>query len=466
MRFSPRQWVRKLLPVLEIPDPDPVRRLGRIEIMERDIVLPIKAAVIAMLIYSFLVSPWFGIVSNTLDVAVEAVQYFFWMYVVVNVAVAILLLFMERLPFALTQWAVFTISLVDGLFLSALVLVSGGYDSFLYWLFVGLIVRNAISTPPAMSQLVLNLAVSLCYVLAGVLDVFVSQNVGEPFDAEARLAADLGFTGNPAEPFLLRLFVLWLTTLSCYAVQVLLEKQRQTLDEAREFSMREGQLRAAGRLAAELAHQIKNPLAIINNAAFSIQRALKEGKADPVKQIQIIQEEVERSDRILTQLMGYAQLSQGRVERLSVTEELDRAIEQVFPPAAHYAVKIHRDYASHFPPLLMQRQHLSEVLVNLLQNAREATSAQGNVRVSAVCHGDYSIEVTIGDDGPGISSDEREQVFEAYYTSKKKGTGLGLAIVKNNVELYGGSVRAESELGKGARFIVVFPAKSLMKLAK
>ena len=466
MRFSPRQWVKKLLPVLEIPDPDPVRRLGRIEIMERDIVLPIKAAVIAMLIYSFLVSPWFGIVSNTLDVAVEAVQYFFWMYVVVNVAVAILLLFMERLPFALTQWAVFTISLVDGLFLSALVLVSGGYDSFLYWLFVGLIVRNAISTPPAMSQLVLNFAVSLCYVLAGVLDVFVSQNVGEPFDTDTRRAVDLGFTGNPAEPFLLRLFVLWLTTLSCYAVQVLLEKQRQTLDEAREFSMREGQLRAAGRLAAEIAHQIKNPLAIINNAAFSIQRALKEGKADPVKQIQIIQEEVERSDRILTQLMGYAQLSQGRVERLSVTEELDRAIEQVFPPAAHYAVKIHRDYASHFPPLLMQRRHLSEVLVNLLQNAREATSAQGNVGVSAVCHGDHSIELTISDDGPGISPEKLEQVFEAYYTSKEKGTGLGLAIVKNNVELYGGSVRTESELGKGARFIVVFPEKSLMKPAK
>ena len=128
-------------------------------------------------------------------------------------------------------------------------------------------------------------------------------------------------------------------------------------------------------------------------------------------------------------------------------------------------MKIHRDYALHFPPLLMQRQHLSEVLVNLLQNAREATSAQGNVRVSAVCHGDYSIEVTIGDDGPGISSDEREQVFEAYYTSKKKGTGLGLAIVKNNVELYGGSVHTESELGKGARFIVVFPEKSLMKSA-
>jgi len=164
--------------------------------------------------------------------------------------------------------------------------------------------------------------------------------------------------------------------------------------------------------------------------------------------------------------MGYAQLSEGRVERLSVTEELDRAIGQVFPPAAHYDVNIHRDYASHFPPLLMQRRHLSEILVNLLQNAREATNARGDIFVSAICRGDHAIEMTIGDTGPGVPPDKLEQVFEAYYTNKEKGTGLGLAIVKHNVELYGGSVHAESELGKGARFIVVFPAKSLMKLAE
>ena len=116
-----------------------------------------------------------------------------------------------------------------------------------------------------------------------------------------------------------------------------------------------------------------------------------------------------------------------------------------------------------FPPLLMQRRHLSRSFVNLLQNAREALGDQGgNVFVSARCRGDYSVEVTIRDDGPGIPPDKLEQIFEAYYTTKEKGTGLGLAIVKHNVELYGGTVRVESELGKGARFILVFPAKTLM----
>ena len=102
--------------------------------------------------------------------------------------------------------------------------------------------------------------------------------------------------------------------------------------------------------------------------------------------------------------------------------------------------------------------------MNLLQNVREALGDQGgNVFVRARCFPDYSIEVSVRDDGPGIPVEKREQIFQAYYTTKPKGTGLGLATVKHNVELYGGTVRVESVLGKGAKFTVVFPAKSQPK---
>ena len=270
-----------------------------------------------------------------------------------------------------------------------------------------------------------------------------------------------------AEPLMVRLTLLVLMATCAYGVQVLIERQRKAEEEAREAALREGQLHAAGRLAAEFAHQIKNPLAVINNAAYSIQRGLKQGRPVSPGQIQIIQEEVERSDHIITDIMGYAQLREGRVEKLSVTEELDHAIEQVFPPAAGYPVVVHREYGPSFPPLLMLRRHVSETFINLLQNAREALDGRGgNVFVRAQCGNNYSIEVAIGDDGPGIPPDKREQIFEAYYTTKAKGTGLGLATVKHNVELYGGTVRVESELGKGARFILLFPAKTLMSLAK
>jgi signal transduction histidine kinase len=267
------------------------------------------------------------------------------------------------------------------------------------------------------------------------------------------------------QPLVLRLAVLLLTAICCSGLELLLERQQLAAEEAGEFAAREGQLRSAGRLAAEVAHQIKNPLAIINNAAFSLQRARRENKPVSLEQIEIIQEEVARADKVITQIMGYAQLSEGHVEKLNVIEELDSAIAQVFPPAVPTGIKIQREYGHGFPPLLMQRGHLSEILVNLLKNAQEALGETGNMLVTASCKRDYSVEISVRDDGPGIPPDKTERIFEAYYTTKERGTGLGLAIVKHNVELYGGTVRVDSELGKGAKFTLIFPAKALMKLS-
>ena len=460
MKPSHGQWLRRVLASMEIPAPDPPRLLRRIEIMERDIMLPLKAFAIGMILYSFVSTPWFGLASSMLEITVETVQYLFGFYVLASVAFALLLLNLARLPLAIVQWTVVTSSLVDGLFLAGMALLTGGLDSILFWLFVGLIIRNAVSVPPGISQLILNFAISLCYILVGVLDVSVVSNL----DAGTLRTLHLMPHEDLGQPFVLRLVVLWLTAISCYGAQVLLEQQRLATEEAGEFAAREGQLHSAGRLAAEFAHQIKNPLAIINNAAFSLQRALRDGRPGAAQQIEIIQEEVSRADRIVTQIMGYAQLTEGRVEKLNVVEELDRAIAQVFPAAMPTDIRVHREFGRTFPPLLMQRHHLSEVIVNLLKNAREAVGERGNVHITAVSRPDHSVEIIVRDDGPGIPPDKVECIFEAYYTTKEHGTGLGLAIVKHNVELYGGTVRVESGLGKGAAFTLVFPAKTLMKL--
>jgi signal transduction histidine kinase len=164
--------------------------------------------------------------------------------------------------------------------------------------------------------------------------------------------------------------------------------------------------------------------------------------------------------------MGYAKLADGCIERLDVREELEKAILQVFPPAVKYEIQIHRDYADALPSLLAQQNHVSEVFVNVLQNAREAMNGRGQVRIAATRGEDHAIVVTIGDDGPGIAPEHLERIFEPYFTTREQGSGLGLAIVKHNLELYGGRVRAESELGNGTRFILEFPAKALMRLRK
>lgn len=456
MKPSHAQWLKRLPALFEIPALDPARLLRRIRFMECHVMLPVKAVFIGMILYSFQSTAWVGVGDNMSDLMVETVQFIFWFYILANIIFAVVLLRAERLPLALVQWTVVTSSLVDGFFISGLASLSGGLDSILFWLFVTLIVRNAVSVPPGFSQLILNAAISLCYVLVGPLDFFVISNLDEAL----LHALDETPHDDFGEPVVLRLMVLLLTTVCCYGAQALLERQRLALEEAGEFAAREGQLRSAGRLAAEFAHQIKNPLAIINNTAFSLQRALRENKTQAAQQIEIIQEEVARADRVITQIMGYAQLSEGRVEKLAVIEELERAIIQIFPPAVPTDIHIHREYDASFAPLLMQRGHLSEIFLNLLKNAREAFGKKGNVLITAKSLRDHAVEISICDDGPGIPPEKLGRIFEAYYTTKAKGTGLGLAIVKHNVELYGGTVCVESKLGQGAEFILTFPAKT------
>jgi signal transduction histidine kinase len=457
METSREPLLKRLPALFEIPAPDAARARRRIELMERTIMLPVKVFFVGTIFHSFNYSPWVNQISSALDVTVETVQLIFGFYIGLSVLLALPLFALRQMPLALVQWTAFTSALVDSLLLAAMTLITGGIDSILYWLFLGLIIRNAVSLPPGFSQIILNFTTSLCYAAVAVMDVAISANM----DEITNRALDLMPHEEVGEPFVLRILVLWLTAISCYGVQAFLERQRLSNEEAEEFAARENQLHSAGRLAAEFAHQIKNPLAIINNAAYSLRRSLPKDNATAGQQLEIIQEEVARADRVITQVMGYAQLGEGRVEKLDVAENIHRAIAQVFPPAMPAKIKVRTNFAAHFPPLLMQSGHLSEILVNLLKNAREALGDRGNIAVEASTQRDHAVEISVADDGPGIAPDKVERVFEAYFTTKEKGTGLGLAIVKHNVELYGGHVRLDSGLGKGTKFTVVFPAKAL-----
>jgi signal transduction histidine kinase len=503
MKFVDWKWVKGLAKLVLTSRPEPTRQAERIVAVQLHVVLPARLGVIAVVLYYLYHSGWFDQPLIERTVVLETLQKFiFFVYVISNLIASIVFAASRRFQPGVFQWLAFTLGLLDGLFMAGLTFMTGGFESIAFFIFPALILLNALSIPLATPQLVLNLLLPLFYLSAGILDEkvpykFALRDVPRrsarpnervppapvitnaldptPGDQPARTrrrgrlwddtVADVGLPESPAEPSL-RVSLLLLMTACCYGMQVLAERQRRALEEEREFAMREAQLHSAGRLAAEFAHQIKNPLAIINNAAFTMQRALKEGRNDVARQIETIQEEVERSDRIVTQIMGYAQLSEGRVEKLNVAEELDRAVGQVFPPAVDCGVRVQRNYVLHFPPLLMQRRHFSEILVNLLQNSREALDGKGEVSVSAVCRPDHSIEVSIHDNGPGISTDKLEKIFEAYYTTKEKGTGLGLAIVKHNIELYGGNVSVESGLGQGARFILTFPAKAMIRFAR
>ncbi|MGO8701497.1 MAG: two-component system sensor histidine kinase NtrB [Limisphaerales bacterium] len=495
--------VQKLTRWLAAPVIEPSQRAARIQTVEKDIVLPLRLLMICILGYYFFFSGWFDMPSTSKPIKREhpvrtstntanatgssggtnvpvakthkvaapdaaadtstAGRLQDWTlnhamvlksalvaYVILNAIVGAILIWSKNMSLGKIQLLVFAVGLLDAVTMGTLTFLSKGFDSNLYPLFPVLILHNALSIPVAFPQLLLNFFVSASFLVGGLSDRHMFMS---PEDAREE---------NPVE----RMIVLAAWALCCYGIQMLFEKQKRAEAEATEFAVRQERLRTAGRLAAEIAHQIKNPLSIITNSAFSLQRAAHDGITAVDEQIQIIREEVERADQIITELMGYAQLAEGKVERLDVEEELDNAINEVFPPAAKYQVKIYRHYAPSLPALLMQKRHLSSVLVNLMQNAREAMHGRGQLRVSAAYGNHDSIRILIEDDGPGIPLDKMDKIFEAYFTTRPKGTGLGLAIVKHNTEMYGGVVTVHSELGKGTGFAVEFPARILMRLSK
>ncbi|MGA4643736.1 sensor histidine kinase [Limisphaera sp. 4302-co] len=532
-----KSWLTRLSRLLEAPAPQAAQQDRRVQRLQREVVLPAKVLVLLAVYHYLLRATWVEEPDSSFGVVLEALREFFYVYVGLIGICWAAFLWVRRFPPGTVQGLSFLLGFADGLFLGGLTVLTGGFDSVLYWVFPVLIVLNAICIPLATPQLVLNLLLSGFFLLAGLVEPSLRSqelpvpqlppraqrralppirpvDIPDPYATAARLqqgndtlarllwqrvpeggrerirelsrqpgqeealrqalAEELNrllpmsryvvqseeVPEVPGEPFLLRLVILWLLTFCCYGVQVLAARQRQAEEEAKEFAARSAQLHAAGRLAAEFAHQIKNPLAIINNAAFALQRYVGREPA-AAGSLELIQEEVEKADRIITQVMGYAELSEGRVEKVPVREAIERAVRRVFPPGLETGVKVRLDLREPLPVLMMQPRHFDDILTNLLQNARDVLDGHGEVTVSARCISDSVLEVVVSDNGPGIPADKLERIFEPYFTMRPKGTGLGLAIVKHNTELYGGRVRVESELGKGARFTVTFPVRTM-----
>ena len=506
------RWFRSLF---KAPEVSSEQQADRIRFMERDVCLTIKVIVLSALAYYFFFYDWFEGVVGLGETDVETVRKALRAYLAANVIIGGMVLAMDYLPVSLVQWGVFVLNIVDGTFVALLIVITGGLESTIYWVFLVLIIRAAVSITRVRQQIGVNLFLILCYLFSGLVDLTLKElKLDGPDTSETFVAAPekvmlqppvprrpplptggpgkrrtirpdggeqqlevgqaflLAITGlsdrNALQGLLSRVLLLLLLAMSCYGINVLADLQLQAAEEAQEFAIRQEQLRSTGRLAAEIAHQLKNPLAIINNAAFSLQKSLKESKETKpaaLQQLDMIREEVGRSDRILTELMGYAQLAEGRVERLAVHEEIEHALQRVFPPALPHEVQVQVRCPDALPPLLMQRAHLGEVLVNLLTNARDAMNAKGRIEIVGSLDAAGAVVVSIADTGPGIPDYQREHIFEPYFSTKEKGTGLGLAIVRHNTEIYGGRVAVESTLGAGTKFTLRFPAKTTMNTA-
>src|SRR5438105_2627725 len=155
--------LQKLRELLRDTAPSPEQMAARLRSVEKDVILPVKMAYIAILLYFFYFSRWFEEMAVPSPIAEQVVERFFVIYLLVNILVPVVLFRSRRLALPVVQRIIFFSNFLDGLFLAALTFVTAGFASPLYWIFLGLIVRNAVSTPRAVPQIILNASAILLY---------------------------------------------------------------------------------------------------------------------------------------------------------------------------------------------------------------------------------------------------------------------------------------------------------------
>jgi len=268
--------------------------------------------------------------------------------------------------------------------------------------------------------------------------------------------------------------VLWFLLLSTavillviiYGTNTMIKRLRQAdLRRAREFHNMEytSKMATIGRMAASVAHEINNPMAIINEKAGLIQDLVGASDDFPHKSkmsglVDSIINSVERCSKVTHRLLGFAKRMEIRQEQINVRELIEEVIGFQKTEATHRNIKISCDCPENMPPITSDRGQLQQVLLNLVNNALAAVKSDGEVHISVASPDDDSITIAVTDNGDGIPPEDVPHIFEPFFSTKGEfGTGLGLSITRDIVEKLRGKIDVESELGKGTRFIIMLP---------
>jgi len=231
-----------------------------------------------------------------------------------------------------------------------------------------------------------------------------------------------------------------------------------------------GKLASLGRLAAGVAHEINNPLAIINEKAGLIKDLVEFSKQyqDREKltlQVDSILRSVNRCREITHRLLGFAKRMDVKVETIHLNELLQEVLGFLEKEAFHRNITVNFNLAPDLAPIAHDRGQLQQVFLNIINNAFEAVEDGGNITIATQKNETEpgSVEVAISDDGRGIHPDDQKHIFDPFYSrGKEQGTGLGLSISYGIVAKCGGDIRVESKVGKGSTFTVVLPQKCTM----
>jgi two-component system sensor histidine kinase HydH len=214
------------------------------------------------------------------------------------------------------------------------------------------------------------------------------------------------------------------------------------------------------KLAAGLAHEIRNPLHAMRLNLHTLGRAWRGhsqlSEQDVAAMIRESNVEIDRVERLMQELLGFAKPGTAKNETFAAGAIARATTNFLGEELRRKNIEVEVDVAPQAVYVRMDPSRLRQVLINLLANARDALSAGGKVRVSVDRRAGQA-EIVVADDGPGIEDAERERIFEPFYSTKSNGSGFGLALVRKFVEEAGGSVACEANQPRGALFRIQLP---------
>jgi signal transduction histidine kinase len=220
-------------------------------------------------------------------------------------------------------------------------------------------------------------------------------------------------------------------------------------------------LAAIGELAAVVAHEVRNPLAVIFNCIGSLEKSGASPR-DARELLAILGEEANRLNHIVSELLDFARPGEVLLLAESLEDIVKGAIVAVKNAQSAGAVQIDLEVSNPLAPQMLDARLVRRAVINLVTNAVQAMPLGGRVVVRLANEpssgGGAAVRLEVTDNGPGIAADIRARIFEPFFTTKASGTGLGLSIVKHVAEAHHGEVTVRSEPAQGTTFLIRLPS--------
>jgi signal transduction histidine kinase len=236
------------------------------------------------------------------------------------------------------------------------------------------------------------------------------------------------------------------------------EERTRELREAQEQLVRQEKLAVLGQLASGVGHELRNPLAIINNAVYYLKLVQPQADQKIKDYHAIIEKETRTAEKIITDLLDFARIKSVDREAVPVSELVERVLNRLPPPPP---VTVSLDLPNNLPKLFVDTRQVEQVLGNLVTNACQAMPGGGQLSVigdQLSVNSEQWVRIAVQDTGVGIPPENMKKLFEPLFTTKLKGIGLGLAVSRKLAEANGGRIEVQSEAGKGSTFTLWLPA--------